>query len=53
MQAQSSQGSLTWLLVGLASKLVAAADLSLKRSAAYAATLPRCKVIGPKVSSIA
>ena len=44
LQAQSSHGNLTWLLLGLASKLLAMAELSLKRIAAYAAVLPCSKV---------
>ena len=44
MQAQSSHGSLTWLLLGVASKLLLTAELSMKRMASYTASLPRCKV---------
>ncbi|KAL3157584.1 hypothetical protein ABBQ32_012034 [Trebouxia sp. C0010 RCD-2024] len=43
-QAQSSHGSLTWLLLGMASKLLFTAGLSMQRMAAYADTLPHCKV---------
>lgn len=52
LQAVSSEAPLTWLLVGLASKLVAAAELSMKRMAAYPATLPRCKVTALHLSHI-
>ena len=44
VQAQSSHGCLTWLLLGVATKLLLTAELSMKRLAAYAAALPRCKV---------
>lgn len=44
VQAQSSHGSLTWLLLGMASKLLFTAGLSMQRMAAYADTLPHCKV---------
>ena len=43
MQAQSSQGNLTWMLLGVATKLIAVAELSIKRMAAYT-SLPRSKV---------
>ncbi|DBA86294.1 TPA: hypothetical protein ACH3X1_005790 [Trebouxia sp. C0004] len=42
-QAQSSQGNLTWMMLGVASKLLAIAELSVKRMAANT-TLPRAKV---------
>ena len=45
MQAQSSHGELPWLLLGVASKLLLATELSMKRMASYTATLTRCKVI--------
>ena len=42
-QAQSSQGSLTWMQLGVATKLLAVAELSMQRMAAYT-SLPRSKV---------
>lgn len=51
VQAQSSHGSLTWLLLGVASKLLLTAGLSMQRMAAYAATLPHCKVTATHTTS--
>ncbi len=43
VQAQSSQGNLTWMLLGVATKLLAVAELSMKRMTSYT-SLPRSKV---------
>lgn len=43
LQVQGGQAGLTWLLLGIAAKLLAVADLSMQRTAAYS-SLPASQV---------
>ena len=43
VQVQEGQAGLTWLLMGIAAKLLAVAELSMQRITAYT-TLPACQV---------